>query len=132
MASCARRIAPSCADDATRASGYSCAVSEDEADSTGPEPAGSADPRADPLLVALGARIREVRISKGHGVTETAAAAKLGKGHLWRIEAGGQNISVKILARIAVALGAKLTDLVAGVEPAPPRTRCEASARKTK
>ena len=69
----------------------------------------------DPVLVAIGARIRAVRGLKERGVTETATAAGLGKGHLWRIEAGKQNFSVKILARVAAALGVTLSELLDGV-----------------
>lgn len=88
---------------------------EDEASDSDKQEDGD---RGDPLLVAIGSRIREVRGLKGRGVTEAATLAGLGKGHLWRIEAGKQNFSVKILARIATALDVTLSGLMDGVTPA--------------
>lgn len=73
------------------------------------------DQVADPLLVAIGKRIHDVRMAKELGVTETAAAAGMQKGHLWRVEAGQHNLSVKVLARLAAALDTTMGDLLDGV-----------------
>ena len=69
----------------------------------------------DPLLAAVGSRILAVRLSKGIGVTEAAAAARMNKGHWWRIEAGEHNLSLKVLARVATALNTDMSDLLSGV-----------------
>lgn len=84
-----------------------------EADSDSRERKGAQDP--DPLLAAIGKRLREVRTSRHLGVTEAATRAGMKKGHLWRVEAGQHNLSVKVLARLAVALDTTMSDLLAGV-----------------
>lgn len=70
---------------------------------------------ADPLLAAIGRRIREVREAKDRGVTETADAAGIKKGHLWRAEAGQHNMTVRTLSRIATALDTTMSTLLHGV-----------------
>lgn len=65
----------------------------------------------------MGRRIRQIRETKGRGVTGTATAAQTKKGFIWRVEAGQQNLSVKTLSRIAVALETTMADLLKGVGP---------------
>ena len=51
-----------------------------------------------------GARLRAVRASKGHTVTETAKRAGIGRAHLSRVERGRRGLSVESLARLAGVL----------------------------
>lgn len=80
---------------------------------------------ADPLLVALGARVRAVRTEAGLSLSGVAASMGMSKGYLWKIEEGQHNTTVRQLARICVALGCTLADLVEGVaadlSPSDPR-----------
>lgn len=69
----------------------------------------------EPTLEAMGRRIRAVRESRELGLIETAKAAGIGKGFLWRIEAGQQNVSIMTLARLASAIGTTMADLLDGV-----------------
>lgn len=67
------------------------------------------------MLRAMGERIRKVRDEKKLGLVETAKAAGMPKGFLWRTEAGQQNLSIKTLARIALALDATMSELLEDV-----------------
>ena len=83
------------------------------------------------LLVELGARIRDVRKRQGIGQAECARGAGIDVSSMFRIEKGGQKLTVETLARIAISLGVPLDELVTGVEPEPglvaPRGRGSAS-----
>ena len=79
------------------------------------------------LHVALGERIVDVRKRVGIGQAECARGAGIDVSSMFRIERGGQNLTVETLARIAIALGVPLDELVIGIDPDPalvePRTR---------
>ena len=79
----------------------------------------------EPLLAAVGRRIQQVRKQKKRGVTQTADAAGLKKGHLWRIEAGQHAVTITTLARLAVALDTTMSNLLRGVVVPRPDTDAE-------
>jgi XRE family transcriptional regulator, aerobic/anaerobic benzoate catabolism transcriptional regulator len=57
------------------------------------------------LLVALGQRVRELRLRRGWTLRELAAASGLSLRFLVQIEAGAANVSILKLAELARALG---------------------------
>lgn len=69
------------------------------------------------LLVELGTRIRDVRKRQGIGQAECARGAAIDVSSMFRIEKGGQKLTVETLARIALSLGVPLDELVSGIEP---------------
>jgi DNA-binding XRE family transcriptional regulator len=89
--------------------------------------ASEADAARRALNVALGERIVAVRKRVGVGQAECARGAGIDVSSMFRIERGGQNLTVETLARIAIALGVPLDELVIGIEPDPalvePRSR---------
>lgn len=72
---------------------------------------------ADPLLWALGRRIRTLRNQVGISQLELAGAAGMRKQFLNRVENGRQNPNVRTLSRIAFALRLPLATLFEGVPP---------------
>jgi transcriptional regulator with XRE-family HTH domain len=66
----------------------------------------------DPFLVALGERVRELRVSQG--LTQKALAAKCGssQAHIFVVEAGAQNVGIGAVLKIAKALGVTPGDLL--------------------
>jgi transcriptional regulator with XRE-family HTH domain len=79
------------------------------------------------LQKAVGQRIRSVRKSLGYGQAECAKGAGIDTSSMFRIEKGGQNLTVLTLARLALYLGVPIHELLIGVEVDPaiiePRTR---------
>ena len=75
----------------------------------------------------LGERIRAVRVELGVGQAECARGAGIDTSSLFRIEKGGQNLTVDTLARLSLSLGVTMDVLVLGVVPVPdlvePRSR---------
>ncbi len=61
--------------------------------------------RATEIRRALGGDIRRIREDAGLTAIDLAAAAGVGRTHLWGIEAGRSEASSRVLARIADALG---------------------------
>ena len=72
--------------------------------------------RKDPLLRGLGWRVRQLREAKGWTQEILAGRAGLDRSYIAGIEAGLRNPSTKALARLARALGIKLSVLFQGVE----------------
>lgn len=70
----------------------------------------------DPLLVALGSRIRQARDDAGLSFGGLASAAGVSRGYVFRLETGKQNASIRSLAKIAVALSTTLSELLSGVD----------------
>ncbi len=70
----------------------------------------------DNLLIALGDRIRELRLRKGWSQEEMAYQAGLHRTYLGHVELGKKNISFGNLVTIAAALGVPLSDLVVELE----------------
>lgn len=72
--------------------------------------------RKDPLLRGLGWRVRQLREAKGWTQENLAGRAGLDRSYIAGIEAGLRNPSTKALAKMARALGIKLSVLFQGVE----------------
>ena len=71
--------------------------------------------RRDPLLRALGSRVRHLREDKGWTQEVLADHAGLDRSYIAGIEAGLRNPSVKALAKVAKGLGLSISDVVASV-----------------
>jgi XRE family aerobic/anaerobic benzoate catabolism transcriptional regulator len=71
-------------------------------------------PRAerDPLLTAIGVRVRNLRALRGVPRRTLAARAGVSERHLASLEAGVGNVSVLILQQVASALGCSIAELV--------------------
>jgi transcriptional regulator with XRE-family HTH domain len=72
--------------------------------------------RRDPLLRALGARVRQLREGKGWTQESLADRAGLDRSYIAGIEAGLRNPSIKALARIAKGLGVSVSDVVTNID----------------
>ena len=87
----------------------------------------AADAAREKLHADIGDRIRDVRAEVGMGQAECARGAGIDVSSLFRIEKGGQNLTVETLARVAFSLGVGMDELVKGVVPigdlVQPRTR---------
>lgn len=66
-----------------------------------------------PVLVTLGARVRQLRVGKHWTIRELAERSGVSLRFLVQLEAGQANISVKRLAELAAALGVSAAQLVA-------------------
>ena len=66
--------------------------------------------RKDPLLSALGWRIRQLREAKAWTQETLAERANLDRSYIAGIEAGLRNPSVKAVAKIARGLGTSLSE----------------------
>ncbi len=65
----------------------------------------------DQLLVAIGARIRALRMAKGFSQEGFAAAAGLDRAYYGGIERGERNVSIRNLVRIAATMGVEIGEL---------------------
>ncbi len=74
---------------------------------------------ADPLLTALGRRVRELREAADMSMGDLARAAGISQGYVYKMETGKQNASVRSLSRLAIALSTTISDLLAGVDADP-------------
>lgn len=75
-------------------------------DEEGPKPVGK-----NPMLVALGWRIKDLRTAAGLSQRQFGEAAGLSQSYVYLLEGGGPNISVTVLESIARALGVSIGDL---------------------
>ena len=66
---------------------------------------------ADPVLKALGRRVRELRVARGWSQERLADEAGLDRSYMSGVERGVRNISVLRLAEIASALRVSLSAL---------------------
>jgi transcriptional regulator with XRE-family HTH domain len=71
----------------------------------------------DELIASVGARLKQLRYAAGH--TQEAMATRVGSGlrNYQRLETGQVNMSLRTLARLAVALDVAPADLL--VQPSP-------------
>lgn len=84
-------------------------------DPTSPEPLGPRDALNDTLdTLAMGERIRSLRLRAGLSTSELAIRAGLSAGVISQIERGLGNPSLKTLERLRIALGVSLTALIEG------------------
>lgn len=65
----------------------------------------------DAVLMALGARVKGLRTAKGMSRQALSAASNVSPRYLAQLEAGAGNISVALLHRVSLALGAPMSDL---------------------
>ena len=68
--------------------------------------------RQDPTLVALGAAMKRVRLSRGISQEKLALLAEVDRSYVGRIERGDNNVAMLTLARLASALGVSLAELM--------------------
>lgn len=71
--------------------------------------------RKSPHLVAVGQRIRELRLSRGHSQEGFANLVGLDRSYFGGVERGERNIAVLNLIRIAMALEVELGELFPGL-----------------
>jgi len=64
-----------------------------------------------PVLVALGATIRKIRLKKGFSQESVALASELDRSYFGGIERGEHNVAVINLQKIAKALDVSIKDL---------------------
>ncbi|MDM0014312.1 helix-turn-helix transcriptional regulator [Variovorax sp. J22P168] len=80
-----------------------------------PEPAAAAEEAKNPLLVALGERVRNLRARRGLTRRAVAQAAEVSERHLANLEYGIGNASILVLQQVAGALQCSLAELVGDV-----------------
>jgi len=86
-----------------------------------PAPAGTvADPGKNPLLVALGERVRTLRASRGLTRKAAAVAADVSERHFANLEYGIGNASILVLQQVAGALRCSLAELLGDVTTGSP------------
>lgn len=68
--------------------------------------------RQDPALVALGAAIRRVRLSKGISQEKLALLAEVDRSYVGRVERGDNNVAILTLSKLAAAMDITLTKLM--------------------
>jgi ribosome-binding protein aMBF1 (putative translation factor) len=66
----------------------------------------------DPLSIAIGVRLREIREGKGLSQDELAARAGIHRTFVGRVERGETNITMKTLYKIASGLGILVPELL--------------------
>lgn len=64
-----------------------------------------------PVLVALGRKIRQIRMKKGVSQESVALASGLDRSYFGGIERGEHNVAVANLEKIAVALNITMSEL---------------------
>lgn len=69
----------------------------------------------DKLLIAVGARIRKLRVERGLSQEAFAVEARIERAYLGKVERGTQNVSILTAARIARALDVSLAVMLDGV-----------------
>ena len=75
----------------------------------------SAEEPKNPLLVALGERVRNLRAQRGLTRKAVAVAADVSERHLANLEYGTGNVSVLVLHHIAQALQCSMAELLGDV-----------------
>ncbi len=68
--------------------------------------------RQDPVLVALGAAIKRIRLEKEISQERLALLAEVDRSYVGRVERGDNNAAILTLARLAKALDISIADLM--------------------
>jgi len=68
--------------------------------------------RQDPALVALGAAIRRVRLSKNISQEKLALLAEVDRSYVGRVERGDNNVAILTLSKLAQAMDVTLAKLM--------------------
>ena len=74
---------------------------------------------SDALLKAVGGRVQEMRVKAGLTQEAFARAAGMSAKYAWRVEHGRQNLSLRSISRIAIALDIPMSSLLEGIEADP-------------
>ncbi len=72
---------------------------------------------ANPFFVAVGERVKAIRLESGLSREEAAGRMQLNPFFLARVERGEQNLSLMTIGRIALGLECPVTRLFDGIEP---------------
>lgn len=72
---------------------------------------------SNPFFLAVGERVKEVRLESGLSREEAAGRMQLNPFFLARVERGRQNLSLLTIGRIALGLSCPVTRLFDGIEP---------------
>ena len=73
----------------------------------------------DLMLLAVGKRVRRLREQADIKPADFSRAAGFSQQYLWRLENGQQNVNLKTLARLALALDVPMAAILQGIEPDP-------------
>jgi len=71
----------------------------------------------DEVVGRFATRLRELRHARGMTQTSLAEAAQVTSTYIGRLENGGAAPGIDLVARLAIALGAELTDLLPTTDP---------------
>jgi transcriptional regulator with XRE-family HTH domain len=82
------------------------------------------------IVRAFGARLRELRRSRGMTQADLATAARATAAYVWRLEAGDVSPGLDVLDRLAKALGTTAADLLPAVEPPDTEAAMREQSRK--
>ncbi len=69
------------------------------------------------IVLRFGARLRELRNSRGLTQADLAHQAHVTASYVWRLESGGAAPGIDLLDRLATALGTTAADLLPASEP---------------
>lgn len=69
------------------------------------------------VVKRFGARLRELRNSRGMTQADLAVRGIVTPSYIWRLESGGSTPGIDIVERLAVALGTTAADLLPVAEP---------------
>lgn len=67
----------------------------------------------DPMLVEIGARIKQIRSAGGMTQKDLGERAGVSPAYIYIVETGGQNITITVFRRLAEALGVPMASLLA-------------------
>jgi transcriptional regulator with XRE-family HTH domain len=68
--------------------------------------------RQDPTLIALGAAIRRIRLSKDISQERLALMAEVDRSYVGRVERGDNNVAILTLSKLTEAMGITLAKLM--------------------
>src|SRR5215216_1649622 len=68
--------------------------------------------RHDEIVARFGQRLRELRLSRGMSQAELAGQSKVTTNYVSRLEGGGAAPGIDLVARLAVAVGVPVADLL--------------------
>jgi transcriptional regulator with XRE-family HTH domain len=71
----------------------------------------------DEVLRLFAARLKEVRRSRGLTQMELSRQAQVTASYIWRLESGGAAPGIDLVARLALALGTTIHDLLPATAP---------------
>src|SRR5499427_4689309 len=71
------------------------------------------------FLAALGRQVRHVRALRGMSRKVLARVSGISERYIAQLESGEGNVSIKLLRRVAAAMGVRVEDLIVDEEAAP-------------